>query len=102
MCDELESVTRDFQEINEVATVETDIGSQLQATKRLDYASLHAAVKGADFHLVEEMVKVQGIAMDANGFTALHAAAAFGHVDVVEMLLCLGLDLNQYTKVTSN
>jgi len=98
VCDELESVTRDFQEMNEATTMDTATAKQLQATKRLDYASLHAAVKGADFHQVEEMVKVQGIAMDANGFTALHAAAAFGHVEVVEMLLCLGLDLNQYTK----
>jgi len=90
VCDQLESLTRSFQEIQSEY-------KEPQPVDQFDYSFLHAAVKAADFQLVEQLCRTHGNTVDENGFTVLHAAAAFGHVEVVETLLLFGFDTNRVT-----
>lgn len=93
VCDQLESLTRSFQEVDDTTPDVTQ-----QPETQFDYSFLHAAVKAPDFRLVEQLCKTYGNTVNENGFTAMHAAAAFGHVEVVEMLLLFGCDMNRVTQ----
>lgn len=92
VCDELESLTRDFQEVNDMAVDEPEL-----STAVFDYSYLHAAVKADDFQLVEQLCRTYDNMVNENGFTPLHAAAAFGHTDVVEKLILFGYEANRLT-----
>lgn len=92
VCDELESLARDFQEVNDMAVDETEPPILV-----FDYSYLHAAVKAENFQLVEQLCRMYGDMVNENGFTALHAASAFGHVEVVEKLVLFGYDVNRLT-----
>lgn len=93
--DELENLTRNFEELHDSQPVKQE------PVAKFDYSSLIAAVKANDFQQVEQLCRTRGDMVSENGFTALHAAAAFGHLEVVETLLLLGSDTNRVTQAGS-